>query len=304
MATPSGMERVELTHPERVVYPAVGHTKADVVGYYATVAPFMLPALKDQPLTLQRWPSGLSGHGFYQQNVPDAPEWMRQQPVRHHGRIVQHAIVSELRDLLWMANRSALTMHMWSSRTDALEQPDWVVFDLDPGGAEFADVLPLASSLREILEAAGLESHPKTSGKRGLHVLVPIERGPTHPEVVAWARAVMHVLGRMHPDLATTERRRKERNGRLYLDALQNGRGKTIVAPYSLRDTPEATFSAPLAWREVNRRLDPTRFTLATARKRLDKVGDLFAPVLRVKQVLPFLGGASEGRRREHPAPG
>jgi len=286
VATETG---IKLTHPERVVYPGSGHTKADVAGYYLRVADVILPALHDRPLNLQRWPSGLSGHGFFQQNVTDAPEWMRQHAVRHHGRMVNHALVSDPRDLLWMANRSVLTMHMWSARVDALEQPDWVVFDLDPGGEAFAEVLPLARSLRGILEAAELESVPKTSGKRGLHVLVPIRRGPSHPQVVAWARAVTRVLARLHPEVSTVERRKADRDGKLYLDALQNGQGKTLVAPYSLRDTPQATFSAPLRWSEVNERLDPTRFNLSTVARRLDRVGDLFAPALRGTQTLPFL---------------
>ena len=240
----------------------------------------------------KRWPSGLTGKGFFQQNVTDAPEGMRQHTVRHHGRDVHHALVSTPRDLIWMANRSVLTLHMWSARVATLEKPDWVVFDLDPGGTRFADVLPLARSLRAILERAELASVPKTSGKRGLHVLVPIRNGPSHPQVVSWARAVTRVLARLHPELATVERRKSERAGRLYLDALQNGRGKTIVAPYSLRDTPQATFSAPLRWSEVTARLDPARFNLATLERRLDQVGDLFAPALRGAQTLPFLEAA------------
>lgn len=295
MASETGLQ---LTHPDRVVYPVAGHTKADVAAYYLRVAEVMLPALSDRPLNLQRWPSGLSGTGFFQQDVPDAPEWMRRKSVRHHGRTVHHALVSDERDLLWLANRSVLTLHVWSARVDALDRPDWVVFDLDPGGEGFAEVLPLANSLRGLLEAAELSSVPKTSGKRGLHVLVPIRRGPSHPEVVRWARAVTQVLARMHPGLATVERRKAGRAGRLYLDALQNGHGKTIVAPYSLRDTPQATFSAPLRWSEVNERLDPRRFNLSTVERRLDRVGDLFAPALRGGQTLPFLSPDDDARVR------
>ncbi|HLT30178.1 MAG TPA: non-homologous end-joining DNA ligase [Myxococcaceae bacterium] len=301
---PAAPEKIEVTHPERVVYPKAGYTKADVVGYYRTVSPYLVPALEGRPLSLQRWPSGLKGKGFFQQNLEDAPEWMSTASIEHSDRTVQHALVSDARDLRWLANRSVITLHMWSARTDALETPDWVVFDLDPAGEHFSEVLPLARSLRRLLEAAGLESIPKTSGKRGLHVLVPIARGPDHDQVTAWARGITRVLARLHPELSTTERMKSKRRGRLYLDALQNGRGKTVVAPYSLRDTPQATYSAPLRWSEVNARLDPGRFTLANVKRRLDRVGDLFAPALRGRQTLPFLGSSRTGMDEEVEAPG
>lgn len=301
---PELTDTVPVTHPERVVYPRAGHTKADVVAHYRTVAPFLVPTLADRPLALQRWPAGLSKPGFFQQNVEDAPDWMSTATIEHSDRTVQHALVSEARDLRWLANRSVLTLHMWSARTDALECPDWVVFDLDPAGDAFAEVLPLARSLRRLLEAAELESVPKTSGKRGLHVLVPITRGPDHEAVTAWAQGITRVLARLHPELSTTERMKSKRRGRLYLDALQNGRGKTVVAPYSLRDTPSATYSAPLRWSEVNARLDPTRFTLANAKRRLDRVGDLFERARRGGQTLPFLDRDHTGTDAEVDAPG
>lgn len=293
-----------MTNPDRVVYPKAGHTKADVVEYYGTVSPFLIPALEDRPLSLQRWPSGLKGKGFFQQNVEDAPDWMATASIEHSDRTVQHALVSNARDLRWLANRSVITLHMWSARTDALETPDWVVFDLDPAGDRFAEVLPLARSLRKLLEAAELESVPKTSGKRGLHVLVPIERGPDHDQVTAWARGITRVLARLHPELSTTERMKAKRRGRLYLDALQNGRGKTVVAPYSLRDTPQGTYSAPLRWSEVNARLDPSRFTLRNVKRRLDRVGDLFERALKGGQTLPFLDAGRTGVDEEVGAPG
>lgn len=301
---PADPQKIVVTNADRVVYPKAGYTKGDVVDYYRTVSPFLVPALKGRPLSLQRWPSGLKGKGFFQQNVEDAPEWMATASIEHSDRTVQHALVSDARDLSWLANRSVITLHMWSARTDALETPDWVVFDLDPAGTQFSEVLPLARSLRKLLETAGLESVPKTSGKRGLHVLVPITRGPDHEEVTAWARGITRVLARLHPELSTTERMKVKRRGRLYLDALQNGRGKTVVAPYSLRDTPQATYSAPLRWSEVNARLDPSRFTLGNVQRRLDKVGDLFERALQGKQTLPFLSTGRTGVDEEVEAPG
>jgi bifunctional non-homologous end joining protein LigD len=176
---------------------------------------------------------------------------------------------------------------MWSSHAPKLEQPEWVLFDLDPGKGTWEELIQVAARVHKKLDALGLESFPKTSGKRGVHVFVPLGPGHTHEQATQFAHELANQVALELKDIATTERAISKRQGRLYIDAGQNGRGKTVVAPYSLRAVDGAWFSAPLKWSEVTRKLDPSRFNLKTVRKRLDAVGDLFAPVLQVKQKLP-----------------
>ncbi len=278
-----------LTHPDRVLFPAEGLTKADVFAYYRSVAPFLVPVLHNRPLAVQQWPAGIRAPGFFRHQLSGTPAWVPTLRVQHEAKTLEHVNVESEEVLLWLSNQSALTLHMWSSHEPRLDSPDWVAFDLDPGKGGWKSVLTMAAALRELLEELELESIPKTSGKRGIHVLVPIARGHTYAQTQAFANAVMERLARSHGDIATTERSIRKRGGRLYLDAGQNARGKTMVAPYSLRGVDGAPFSAPLKWSEVNGRLDPKRFTLRTLARRLDAVGDLFAPALSSKQKLPRL---------------
>lgn len=279
---------VVLTHGERVLFPKKGFTKEDVFSYFRDVAPLMVPALTGRPLALQQWPRGVDEPGFFRQGVQGTPDWLTTACIHHEARSLPHVVVDRPESLLWLANQSALTLHIWSSRVERLEEPDWVVFDLDPGPAgTFDDLIQLTLSLRRYLEGLGLTSVPKTSGKRGLHVLVPLAPGHTYAQAAAFANKAFESLAEAHPHLATVERSKERRQGRLYLDAGQNAWGKTVVAPYSLRALPHAPVSTPLAWSEVTPRLNPARFTLDTVRRRLDKVGDLFAPALAGGQMLP-----------------
>nr|WP_242594287.1 DNA ligase D [Corallococcus exiguus] len=288
--TPRGKQREEevaLTHGERVLFPESGLTKADVFAYYEQVAPLLLPVLADRPLAHQQWPASIQAAGFFRHELSGIPTWMPTLRVRHEDKTLRHVNVKDASALLWLANQSALTLHMWLSHAPRLAQPDFVVFDLDPGEGGWKDVVKVATLLHARLDELGLKGFPKTSGKRGLHVLVPLAPGHTYARTQAFANALALELEEELGDIATTERSIRERGGRLYIDAGQNARGKTVVAPYSLRAVEGAPFSAPLDWSEVNGRLDPYRFRLKTLKKRLDAVGDLFAPVLRVKQVLP-----------------
>jgi bifunctional non-homologous end joining protein LigD len=278
---------VKLTHGERIVYPKAQITKGEVFEYYRHVSDVMVPALTGRPLALKQWPKGISGEGFYRQNVPDLPDWATSVPVETGKRTVHHPMVDRPETLLWLANHSAFELHMWHSRVPNLTQPDWVAFDLDPGNGPFEDLITVAQALHELLDKLGLESVPKTSGKRGLHVLVPIAPGHNYQDTLEFAVAITQALGEGLPKIATTERTIAKRGGRLYLDAFQNGQGKTIIAPYSLRGVEGAPVSAPLRWSEVTTRLDPSRLTLKTMRERLEKVGDLFAPALKGRQRLP-----------------
>ncbi|WP_141323357.1 DNA ligase D [Myxococcus sp. AB025B] len=276
-----------LTHGDRVLFPEAGLTKADVFEYYREVAPLMVPVLEDRPISVQQWPAGIQAPGFFRHELSGIPAWVPTQRVRHLDKTLRHVNVNGEEPLLWLANQSALTLHMWLSRAPRLSQPDFLAMDLDPGKGGWSDVVTVALALRGLLEEQGLDSYPKTSGKRGLHVMIPLAPGHTYAKVQAHADALAHALEARLGELATTVRGIRARKGRLYLDAGQNARGKTVVAPYSLRAKEGAPFSAPLKWSEVTRRLDPARFNLRTLEKRLDQVGDLFAPALKHPQRLP-----------------
>ncbi len=285
--TPPAEGQAKLTSAERVLYPRDGFTKADVFAYYREVAPLLVPVLADRPLSVQQWPAGIQAPGFFKHELSGKPDWLPTLRVKHLDRTIDHVNVTNPEALLWLANQSALTIHMWSSHAPMLEQPDWVLFDLDPGKGTWEELIQVATRVHKKLDALGLESFPKTSGKRGVHVFVPLGPGHTHEQATQFAHELANQVALELKDIATTERAINKRGGRLYIDAGQNGRGKTVVAPYSLRAVEGAWFSAPLKWSEVTRKLDPSRFNLKTVRKRLDAVGDLFSPMFKVKQKLP-----------------
>lgn len=284
---------VVLTHPERIIYPRDGYTKADIAAYYEAVSEPMVNALRDRPLTLEHWNQGIDRPSWFHQNIgKEAPAWLTtiDTPTRVASRkTVKHLVVDSPAALRYLAQMSALTVHMWSSRGESLEQPDWVLFDLDPAaGKGIEQAITAAGVMRRLLENLELPSVPKTSGKRGIHVLVPLAKGYSHEQVAEWAFAVASAVSAQVPDM-TVERSIAGRNGRLYLDALQNGYGKTVVAPYSLRAIDGAPVSAPLRWSEITRKLDPLKFNLRTMPDRLAKVGDLFAEVFGKGAKLPQL---------------
>jgi bifunctional non-homologous end joining protein LigD len=283
-------QHVKLTSPDKKLFPHSGITKREVFEYYREVAPVMVPALAQRPLAFEQWPRGIAQPGVFRQNAAGAPDWANKLRVSHlEGKEVDHLVVDRPETLLWLANQNALTLHAWASREPQLHSPDWAIFDLDPGEGTWEQLIEVATALRRLLEELQLESHPKTSGKRGLHVLVPLARGHTYAQTLEFAISITEALAQGLPHLTTTERSKSKRKGRLYLDALQNGQGKTIVAPYSLRAAEGAPASTPLQWSEVTNDLHPIDFNLRSMRKRLDRHGDLFAPVLRGHQRLPQL---------------
>jgi bifunctional non-homologous end joining protein LigD len=286
-----------MTHPEKVLYPADGYTKRDLADYYAAVATPMLHALAGRPLALQHWPNGIAKASFFRQGLlaHDREPWMTiaSTPARTKSESVDHLVADRPEALQWLAQRATLVVHMWSSRVGSLEQPDWVIFDLDPpegvsGGNGIALAVQVANALHRLFEELSMPSFVKTTGKRGLHVLVPLLPGHTHDDAVEFALKIGGAVTSVVKE-ATLERSIPKRKGRLYLDCLQNGYGKTIVAPYSPRGSDGAPVSAPLKWNEVTDALDPHAFTIATMPKRLAAVGDLFAPALSSGVRLPRL---------------
>jgi bifunctional non-homologous end joining protein LigD len=284
---------VTLTNPDRLLFPRDQITKEELAGYYAAMAEPMLRALRDRPLSLEHWNQGIDKPSWFHQGLgKEAPPWLRtvETPTRtRSGDTVRHLVADSPEALRWLAQMSVLTVHMWASRTPKLEQPDWIVFDLDPAkGKGIEQAIEAAIIVRGLLEHLELPSVVKTSGKRGIHVFVPLAAGYTHEQANAFAVSIGNALAREVPWI-TMERSLSQRRGRLYLDCMQNAYAKTVVAPYSPRAIDGAPVSAPLEWKEVNKKLDPLKFNIRTMPKRLEKVGDLFAAVFEKRVKLPEL---------------
>src|SRR5579883_2004548 len=299
----------KLANPAKVLFPRDGITKRDVWDYYTALAPLMLPHLAGRPLTLQRYPDGIDGEEWYQQNAPEkTPSFVRLLEVgpRHENK--KRIVCDNLETLQWLANLAALTIHKWTSHApaapttraaidQALGRPNYVVLDLDPGDGPWDHLIEVAGAVRALLDALELASYVKTSGKRGLHVVVPIRSGPTHDEATGFAEQVARAVSKVLPGIATVERMKERRGGKLYVDYGQNGEGRTIVSPYTIRARDGAVVSTPIEWQEVTRRLDPTRFTLRAVLDRVAARGDLFAGVLEGRQALPAVAGKTSPAR-------
>jgi bifunctional non-homologous end joining protein LigD len=274
---------VTFTHVDKIWFPEGNITKGDVLHYYLTVADKLLPHLRDRPITLERLPDGI-GEGkprFWQKNTPDYyPQWIpRVELQTDEGKLVKYALVNDVRTLAWLVNQGTITFHPFLSRVSNLDRPDFVVFDLDPGGAGFADAVRIARTLRDLLKARKVDSFVKTSGKSGLHVLVPWRDAGGFDASRAWAMEVAKAVVAELPDLATVERLKSGRDGRVYVDVIQNSRVRHVVPPYVVRPTPGATVSTPLDWKEVTEKLDPGRFDVRTAPKRFERLPDPLLPV-------------------------
>lgn len=285
--------KVTFTNPDRLLYPSDGITKKDVAAYYEAMAEPLLRALQGRPLALEHWNQGIHKPAWFHQNIgKEAPKWLTvvETPTRTtKSGVAKHLVVDSVDALRWLAQMSALTLHMWSSREGSLEEPDWILFDLDPAkGKGIAQAIEAAGVMRKVLETLEVPSVPKTSGKRGIHVFVPLAPGYTHEEVADFACNVAAAVAAKVPGI-TVERSLAKRRGRLYLDCMQNGYGKTVVAPYSLRAMDGAPVSAPLKWSEITKKLDPLKYNIRTMPERLAKMGDLFAPVLEGGVKLPKL---------------
>ena len=284
----TGPKKVALTHSDKVLFPDVGVTKGEVFAYYKRVARRLLPYLRDRPVTLERLPDGL-GEGkphFWQKHTPSSyPDWLpRVDLPSEHGPNVAYVLVNDKEALLYLVNQGTLTFHPWLSRVESLDQPDFVLFDLDPGEADFADAVRVALRLRARLKEENKRAFVKTSGKSGLHILTPWDQERGYDESREWARSVAENLVEAIPDEATLESRKAKRGRRVYVDVLQNARGHHVVAPYVVRATPEATVSTPLRWEELTPRLDPTQFTVKTMAARLRQVRrDPMTGILRQK---------------------
>jgi len=295
-----GAKEVTLTHLDRVYYPEPGYTKAEVLDYYLRVAPYLLPHIKDRPLTLERWPDGVEDASFFQKNASSYfPPWLRTFAVerKDHRKIVHFPLVDDEADLLYLVNQGTLTFHAQMSLTEDPGHPDLMVLDIDPpesaqiaglkapagrerrsaGPTPFRRAAEVAFLLRDELRGGGWDPAVKTSGKRGLHLAFPLSGDLDYAEARRDLEALFEKLVERHPKLLTTQIRKSKRGSRVYLDALRMSPGATIVPPYVTRPTPEATVSMPVTWDELHTLDDGRGFTIKTALTRLEKTGDLWA---------------------------
>jgi bifunctional non-homologous end joining protein LigD len=241
--------RVRLTNLDKVFWPAEGYTKGDLIRYYDTIAPMLLPYLRDRPIVLTRYPDGIAGKSFFQKDAPEfAPDWVRTERVysKDTDREIDYFVVDDAEMLRYVANMGTIPIHAWSARVPALERPDWLVLDLDPKGAPFTDVVRVAQTVHRLLDDLELPSHAKTSGATGLHVLVPLGARYTHEQARTLARLLAMLVVEAVPAIATVARPLAARGGKVYVDFGQNGHGQTIVAPFSVRPLPGAPVSCPL----------------------------------------------------------
>lgn len=285
-----GKDVIQLTHLDKVYWPEDGYTKGDLIRYYYEVSKYILPYLKDRPLIMKRYPNGIKGPYFHQHDVNEVPEFVRtaKLPVEE-GHEVDYIVGDNQATLLYMANLGAIERHPWHSRVADLDHPDWFVFDLDPGeGILFSTICELAMGVKDVLDRLGLESYAKTSGSRGIHVYVPVKPRYTYEQIADFAERVATIVASEHSKIATVERSLKGRKrGQIYVDHMQNARGKSVVAPYSVRPRAGATVSAPLEWREVKTgNITIQDFNIENMPQRIRRKGDLFKPVLSAKQSL------------------
>jgi len=285
--------QVRLTNLDKLLWPE-GLTKAHLVKYYREIAPWLLPHLFNRPLVMKRYPGGLDGEHFYQKECPDyAPDWILRHPVEHSEKVVNYIICNDIATLVWLANQGTIEMHTWLSRIENVECPDIAVIDLDPAaGTSFNDVLKIALLVKEALAQFSLKSYPKTSGATGLHIFIPIKPLYAYQTVTKAMQYIAELIVKINPQKATIERKIVQRKGKVYLDYLQNGRGKTMAFQYSLRPLPGAPVSTPLYWEEIEElNISPGAYSIYNIFSRIKDVGDIYNEVLSNKQALDTLLG-------------
>jgi len=277
-----GGHLIKFTHLNKLYWPEDGITKREMFNYYHQVAPFMVPYLKDRPMSLNRFPGGIHGESFYQKNVKDkAPEWAETMPhTNSEGVAKDYLLGNNEATLLWMATLGCIEMNPWFSRVQSPDNPDYCVIDLDPDKQHFDQVIEAAQEVKKVLDAIDVPSYPKTSGSTGMHIYIPLGAQYTYDQSQLFANIIVKLVHKQIPDFTTLERMISNRKGKMYLDFLQNRPGATIAGVYSLRPKPGATVSMPVTWDEVRPGLTMRDFTIHNAIDRLKETGDLFEGVL------------------------
>ncbi|HXM94662.1 MAG TPA: non-homologous end-joining DNA ligase [Candidatus Dormibacteraeota bacterium] len=262
---------VKISNPDKIFWPDEGYTKSDLVNFYSAIFPKLAPYVRDRILSLERCPDGMQGSCFYQKQAPSGlPPGTRTIRIPHVGgsKSTNYVVGGALATQLALVNLGCIAVHVTGSRASAPRKPDWVSFDIDPQSGKFEDAVRGALYIKEALDSLKLNSFPKTSGSRGMHVFVAIRLGPDVDEVLSFAESVVQRVASAYPKELTVEHSIAARRGRIYLDPFRNGFGQTVVAPYSVRRRPKAPFSMPLAWHEVQPSLDPSDFNIGNFKQR------------------------------------
>jgi len=291
----SQIREVKFSNLDKVFWPEEGYTKGNLIEYYRSMSAWLLPYLKDRPVVLTRFPDGINGKSFYQKDAPGfVPDWIQTIPIWSEDtqRDIQYFVANDVETLVYLVNLGTIPLHIWMSRIDDLTKPDWCLIDLDPKDAPFEDVITLAKTMRKVCEEVEMPAFVKTTGKSGLHIMLPLGRHMTYDQCLKFAMLFARLVTDRHPDIATTQRTISKREGKVYVDAFQNRAGQLMVAPYSVRPTPGAPVSMPIEWDEVNAKLRNGNFTIANARKRMEKLGH--DPVVKVLELKPKLMGVLE----------
>jgi bifunctional non-homologous end joining protein LigD len=281
---------VKLSHPDKVLFPGDGLTKADLAGHYARVAEAMLPHVKDRPMNLWRWNNGIDGERIVQQSLPKgAPDWVARVEVpRRKGGNIFHGLINDAPTLRWLAQQNCVTPHVWNSRADKLDRPDRVVFDLDPTVEDFAVVREAALTVAEVLRELGVTPFAMVSGSRGIHVYAPLKRTRTADEIRAAAQTIAERVVERRPETLTTAWRKEKRDDKILVDVARNTYGQTVVAPYAVRALPGAPVATPVSWDEVgDAALHPQGFKLREMGERLRAAGDPWAEMESSAATLP-----------------
>jgi len=278
---------VRLTNLRKPFWPALGITKGGLIQYYVDVAPVLLPHIADRPMVMKRYPHGADGEFFFMKRAPTPrPEWIRTCRIVHDsGNVIDFPVIDDVPSLMWLINLGCIDLNQWYARCDDVDRPDYVHFDLDPGeGATFGHVRECALIVRDALEGLSMKPLVKTSGSKGLHIYVPIVRGPAQKDVWTFAKALAVELAARHPALMTSEYRVAKRpRGRVLVDYNQNAWGRTLASIYSVRPRPRASVSMPLTWDEIAAGAEIEDFRLDNVRERIARVGDLWKPLLAAK---------------------
>jgi bifunctional non-homologous end joining protein LigD len=279
----SGRE-VKLTNLKKLFWPELKISKRDLLQYYADVSSVLLPHLQDRAMVMKRYPNGAAGEFFFMKRAPSPrPAWIELCSIEHgSGNIIDFPIIQDLAALLWVINLGCIDLNQWYARCDDVDRPDYLHFDLDPvPGAKFEQVLETALAVREALDSLGMPSYPKTTGSKGIHIYVPIKRGPTQKQVWTIAKEIAHVLASANPQLITAIYKVANRpKGRVLVDYNQNAWGRTLASIYSVRPTPRACVSTPVTWKEIEKGIKIDDFRIDNVRKRIEKLGDLWKPLL------------------------
>jgi bifunctional non-homologous end joining protein LigD len=285
---------VELSNVEKVLYPEAGFTKGQIAAYYQAVAPVLVPHLAGRPLTVVRYPEGVAAQGFFEKHCPDhRPDWVRTEAIKGRGTTVEFCVCDDAETLLWLSQLAAIELHPALARAEAIDNPDYLVFDLDPGApATIRESAQVGIVIRDLLAEMGLEIYAKTTGSKGLHLYVPLDGSQTYEETKPFAKGLAQALEASLAGQVVSKQKKELRKGKVLVDWSQNDPGKTTVAVYSLRARPRPTVSTPVTWEEVEACAAGDTdlvFEVGDVLERVDARGDLFVPMLEGQQTLPEL---------------